>query len=254
MTHPARPAALARHEDPPAPPGCADMPPVTRPQHHRPAARRAVQARELHLTAGHHAGIDRQRARPYDGHRRQHRHGSLPASVANEARRDPHIPGTTRSWPRRHHRRRHHRQRTRPNTPRRCSGSQAVNNTPVALRDRAPHVSQALAQRVNRAMALDPADRYDSASAFGAALGSLPAVMRRWVRTDECGGHWGCWRGLADGRATVLVCAIPAGPNRYEVRGLKLPSRARIRKAARTVTQRQLPAGIRAAIKDCTSA
>ncbi len=89
MTHPARPAALPRHEDPPAPPRCADMPPVTRPQHHRPAARRAVQARELHITAGHHVGIDRQRARPYDGHRRQHRHGSLPASVANEARRDP---------------------------------------------------------------------------------------------------------------------------------------------------------------------
>jgi serine/threonine-protein kinase len=124
-------------------------------------------------------------------------------------------------------------------------------NTPIALRDRAPHVSQALAQRISRAMAPNPADRYHSVSAFSAALGSLPAQTRRWVRTDECGGHWGCWRGLADGRATILVCAIPAGANRYNLQGVKLPGRAQIRKAARTVKQRQLPAGIRAVLKDC---
>jgi serine/threonine-protein kinase len=130
--------------------------------------------------------------------------------------------------------------------------AQAARNTPVALRDRAPHVSQTLGERVNRAMASDPADRYVGASAFGAALGTLPAATRQWTRTDECGGHWGCWRGLRDGHAAVLVCAIPAGPNKYELRGLKLPSGTRIRKVTRTVTQRQLPAGIRGAIKVCS--
>src|SRR5260370_18141149 len=39
--------------------------------------------------AGRDVGTDRQRAGPYDGHGRCHRLGSLPASVPNEARRDP---------------------------------------------------------------------------------------------------------------------------------------------------------------------
>ena len=74
MTGPAAPAALPRHEHLPAPPVSrrADIPPVTRPQPHPPGARRTVQARELHSTAGRHVGIDRQRAGPYDGHGRQH--------------------------------------------------------------------------------------------------------------------------------------------------------------------------------------
>src|SRR6266852_323204 len=40
--------------------------------------------------------------------------------------------GTTKSWPRRRRRRTHHRQRTRPDTCRRCSGNQAVNNGRLA--------------------------------------------------------------------------------------------------------------------------
>lgn len=128
----------------------------------------------------------------------------------------------------------------------------AASNMPVAVRDRAPHIGQALAQRVNRAMARDPADRYESASAFSAALGNLPAAKRHWIRTDECGGHWGCWRGVAESRSTVLICAIPAGANRYHIRGSKLPGGMQIKKVARTVTQRQLPAGVRAAVTDST--
>lgn len=116
----------------------------------------------------------------------------------------------------------------------------------------APHVSQPLAQRVNRAMAPDPADRYNSVGALSSALGSLPAVTRRWVRTDECGGHQGCWRGFADRRATVLICAIPVGSGRYEIRGLKLPSGIRIKEVAQVVTERRLPAGVRTVIKNCT--
>ena len=123
---------------------------------------------------------------------------------------------------------------------------------PVILRDRAPHLTQALAQRVNRAMAPAPADRYDSASALSAALGSLPAVQRKWVRTDECSGHWACWRGAATGRATILVCAIPSGPGRYTIRGIKLPSRMNIKSATRTATTGKLLTSIRSVIKSCS--
>lgn len=44
------------------------MPPVARPEDQRPGARRAIRARELHLAASSHIGIDLQRVRPYDGH------------------------------------------------------------------------------------------------------------------------------------------------------------------------------------------
>ena len=49
MSHPAGPAPDPRNEDLPLPPPPADMPPVTRPEHHRHQARRALRPR--HLTA-----------------------------------------------------------------------------------------------------------------------------------------------------------------------------------------------------------
>jgi len=48
----------------------------TAPEHQRPGTRRAGRTREPDVTAGCHRGIDRKRARPYDGHGR-HRPGSL---------------------------------------------------------------------------------------------------------------------------------------------------------------------------------
>lgn len=129
--------------------------------------------------------------------------------------------------------------------------AEVSTHRPIALRDQAPHVSLALAQRVSRAIAPVPADRYESAGAFSSALGTLPALRRTWLRTDECGGHWGCWRGLAGGHATVLICAIVASSRTYEVRAVKLPGRMQIKKATRTATRRKLPAAVRAAIKDC---
>jgi serine/threonine protein kinase len=121
------------------------------------------------------------------------------------------------------------------------------------IRDLAPHVPQALAQRINVAMAFDPADRYQSAADFSRALGSLPRSSRQWTRTDECGAHWGCWRGTSSGRAPILVCAVPDGTaaNRYELQAIKLPGRTQIRKAQRIVTERQLPAGLRTVLRLC---
>ena len=70
VAHPARRAPQPRHEDLPAAAPRPDMPPVARPVHQRLAARQAIRARELHLLASSNVRIDRQRARPYDGHGR----------------------------------------------------------------------------------------------------------------------------------------------------------------------------------------
>ena len=76
-------------------PAAADMPPVTRPEHQRPGARRAVRPRDLHLPASRHVRIDRQRARPYDGHGRITASDPFSRSAQNEARRDPYVQAET---------------------------------------------------------------------------------------------------------------------------------------------------------------
>ena len=100
MAHPARAAPHPGHEDLPAPARRPDMPPVTRPEHQRPGARRADRTGDLHLAASRHIRIDRQRARPYDGHGRLTASDPSPRSASNEARRDPsRSPKTGKSWP-----------------------------------------------------------------------------------------------------------------------------------------------------------
>ena len=100
MAHPARRAPHPGHEDLPAPARRPDVPPVTRPEHQRPGTRRADRARDLHLAASCNIRIDRQRARPYDGHGRLTASDPSPRSAQNEARRDPsRSPKTGKSWP-----------------------------------------------------------------------------------------------------------------------------------------------------------
>ena len=67
MRHTAATAPHPRREDLPAPPLPADMPPVTRPEHHGPQAPRHS-PRHLHRPSRRRVLIDRQRARPYDRH------------------------------------------------------------------------------------------------------------------------------------------------------------------------------------------
>lgn len=100
------------------------------------------------------------------------------------------------------------------------------------LRDRAPHLSQALAQRVHKAMAADPAERFATPDEFAAALGALPVPSRRWRRTDEHQGHSCCFRGDGRGKADATVCLVPSGP-RFEVVACHRPTGRRIAAACR---------------------
>ncbi len=126
-----------------------------------------------------------------------------------------------------------------------CLAAVAVG-PPPSLRDLAPHVSLGLAQRVERAMARNAADRYPTPAALDAALGQLTAATRRWRRTDEH-GHHACWRGSGHG-ADVTVCVLPVGPRfaveaRYQPSGKALPGAAQP-----AVPVSQLPRRVRAAI------
>jgi eukaryotic-like serine/threonine-protein kinase len=102
------------------------------------------------------------------------------------------------------------------------------------LRAVAPHVTQALAVRVEKAMARSPAGRYPDAASFDAALGELPLPDRAWRRTDEHAPlHHLCFRGEDRcGGVAATVCAVAVG-RRYEVAACHQPSGRRIHAASR---------------------
>ena len=127
--------------------------------------------------------------------------------------------------------------------------SNAYGDPPI--RDLALHVSQALAQRVHTAIAPDPADRYHTPAEFDAALGDLPAAVRRnWRRTDEHAGHQCCFRGEAPGKADATVCLLAVG-TRWEVLAAHRPNGRMITKACRPPGPRSTIArNLRAAMAD----
>jgi len=63
------------------------------PEGHRLGTRRARRGRNFHVTAGGDIRVDRQRARPYDGHRWRHRLGPLPDAADNCAEGVPRVQG-----------------------------------------------------------------------------------------------------------------------------------------------------------------
>jgi len=127
--------------------------------------------------------------------------------------------------------------------------AQIVAGSPTPLRDAAPHVPIALAQRVSRAMALDPAARFQRAEDLEAALGQLPVPARHWIRTDEHSPrHIACWRGEATGKAPATVCLHQVGA-RAEVIAMHAQSGRRITQACRAAApQSALPRNLRAAM------
>lgn len=143
-----------------------------------------------------------------------------------------------------------------PHDPRGMDRPQYVNfvnsTEPHRLRDVAPHVSQALASRIERSIARLPQDRYQTPSEFDAALGGLPRVEWSWLRTNEHAAHAGCWRGAAAGRSEMLICAIPATgtTSRFDVVGVTLPSGRRVTRCCQSsVPQRSLARAVRTAIR-----
>jgi eukaryotic-like serine/threonine-protein kinase len=61
------------------------------------------------------------------------------------------------------------------------------------VRDDAPHVPRRLAIIIERATNIDPSQRYESAQAFGEALGALPAFRRLWTPVMPGTGERSRW-------------------------------------------------------------
>lgn len=122
---------------------------------------------------------------------------------------------------------------------------------PPRLGDLAPHVPKHVAAAVERAMARDPRDRYDSVTAFASALGERPAVKRRWKRTDEHPGHFACWRGEPQSGGSIYVTCLEQGsrPTEAVITTRHLSGGNRISAGCRSSPMRNWPQAIRSVMR-----
>ncbi len=129
--------------------------------------------------------------------------------------------------------------------------SAAATLLPARLQDLAPHVPRWVRDKIEKAMARDPADRYDSAHAFAAALGDRPSLSRRWIRTDEHAGHLACWRGIPGSGRTYIMC-MENGPTpaRCNITTISAPSGHRVRRGCAGATRTTWPRVVRRLISD----
>lgn len=78
---------------------------------------------------------------------------------------------------------------------------------PTPVRDLAPHVSQRIASRVERALAERPNDRYPSMTSFESDLGAGATPSRSWQECAPDTGHRRCW--VSDEPTGLRVCVTP---------------------------------------------
>lgn len=116
--------------------------------------------------------------------------------------------------------------------------------------ERAPHIPRGLRDVVNKAIALDPADRPASAAELAAALGQCSAPARKWTRLVPHSGHEQCFRGIK-GTSEIEVCAEPLAPNRLSIVACHAASRRKVRKAERLCSRSNLSNSLRSAFRAC---
>lgn len=117
------------------------------------------------------------------------------------------------------------------------------------VRDQAPHVSQALAEKISKGMASDPCDRYTSAAEFDNAL-ALPKRQRQFVPKQPHAGHSRCWS-VVGGAADIQVCVSPGSrAGRHLVAARHVRSGNKISKYCTETTGGQLASRLRRIFND----
>lgn len=123
----------------------------------------------------------------------------------------------------------------------------AAQATP-RLRDVAPHVPAPVASIIERAMAVDPANRYQTVADLSAALGSRSTKPRRWRRTNQHPGHLGCWVGESPGKSTYILCLEQGATAKQCTVTTRHATGARVPKGSRAAPMRDAAQAIRATI------
>lgn len=113
------------------------------------------------------------------------------------------------------------------------------------IRDLAPHVSQALADKVRQGMSLEPSERYASASLFDSKLGGLPSRQRHFAPIPAHQGHDRCWQVEGKGAAMYVCVAVPQGSPRIDIETRRVNSGTRMTQHCDQVKMKNLPARLR---------
>ena len=119
------------------------------------------------------------------------------------------------------------------------------------LRDVAPHVPDTIARAIDRALAMDTADRPESPHQLSAALGRR-VTGRRWRRTDEHAGHIACWRGAPPTSGSTYVLCMTAGtrPTQRLLRTVHAQSGRAVPNGAASATRATWPVAVRRIMRD----
>lgn len=105
------------------------------------------------------------------------------------------------------------------------------------VRDLAPNVSMALADKIRKGMATDPAQRFASAAAFDTAL-ALPVRRRHISPMGVHQGHLRCWS-VTGGGSDLHVCLAPGDDaRRVSIETRRQPTGRRIREHCLDTTLR----------------
>lgn len=81
----------------------------------------------------------------------------------------------------------------------------------VRVVDAAPHIPRRLADRIERALRLDPAERFDSAASMNGQLGVVGLLPRSWSPEPPHPGHDRCWVERAASWTGLDVCLFTDG-------------------------------------------
>jgi Protein kinase domain len=85
------------------------------------------------------------------------------------------------------------------------------------VRDVAPHVSRRFAERIERAMALDPTNRFGTWREMHEELGRRSLVGNNWARRVSAeAGHSRCWIEIRDGGPRRL-CVMPGARGNFDI-------------------------------------
>lgn len=113
------------------------------------------------------------------------------------------------------------------------------------VRDLAPHVSMALADKIRRGMSLIAAERFSSAAEFDTAL-ALPSRSRQIRPIPAHQDHLRCWSVTGSG-SDIEVCMLSGdGAGRVIVETRRQPSAKRIRDLCVEARERDAPKRLRA--------
>ncbi|MGV0777718.1 serine/threonine-protein kinase [Mycolicibacterium elephantis] len=118
-----------------------------------------------------------------------------------------------------------------------------------SVRDVAPNVSQALADKIRIGMSPTPGDRFVNAAAFDSVL-ALPERARRFSPRQPHNGHLRCWSVTGRGSA-IDVCTVQGSrARRVAVETVRRPSGNRVRRLCFECAERELPVRLRAVFND----